>query len=67
VRRINADGTAVILVEQSVNVALTVAERACFMEKGEIRFSGPTSDLLDRPDILRSVFLSGAAAMEGAK
>jgi ABC-type branched-subunit amino acid transport system ATPase component/predicted MFS family arabinose efflux permease len=67
VRRINADGTAVILVEQSVNVALTVAERACFMEKGEIRYSGPTSELLDRPDILRSVFLSGASAMEGAK
>ena len=65
VRRINADGTAVILVEQSVNVALTVAERACFMEKGEIRYSGPTSELLDRPDILRSVFLTGAAAMEG--
>ena len=67
VRRINADGTAIILVEQSVNVALTVAERACFMEKGEIRFAGPTSDLLDRPDILRSVFLSGAASVGGAK
>jgi branched-chain amino acid transport system ATP-binding protein len=67
VRRINADGTAVILVEQSINVALTVAERACFMEKGEIRYTGPTSELLDRPDILRSVFLSGVSAMEGVK
>ena len=64
VRRIHAEGTAVILVEQSVNVALTVADRACFMEKGEIRFSGPTSELLERPDILRSVFLSGAASVE---
>ena len=67
VRRINADGTAVILVEQSVNVALTVADRACFMEKGEIRFSGPTSDLLDRPDILRSVFLTGASSVGSAQ
>ena len=67
VRRINADGTAIILVEQSVNVALTVAERACFMEKGEIRYTGPTSELLDRPDILRSVFLTGASSMEAAK
>ena len=66
VRRINADGTAIILVEQSVNVALTVAERACFMEKGEIRYTGPTSELLDRPDILRSVFLTGASSMEAA-
>ena len=67
VRRIHAAGTAVILVEQSVNVALTVADRACFMEKGEVRFSGATSDLLSRPDILRSVFLSGAASVEGTK
>ncbi len=37
-----ADGTTVILVEQSVNVALTVADTAFFMEKGEIRFRGPT-------------------------
>jgi len=57
-----ADGTTVILVEQSVNVALTVADTAFFMEKGEIRFHGPTKDLLERPDVLRSVFLEGAAA-----
>jgi branched-chain amino acid transport system ATP-binding protein len=44
-----------------VNVALTVAETAYFMEKGEIRFHGPTSELLQRPDVLRSVFLEGAA------
>ncbi len=49
----------VVLVEQSVNVALTVADRAYFMERGEIRFSGPTAELLDRPDLLRSVFLAG--------
>jgi branched-chain amino acid transport system ATP-binding protein len=67
VRRINSEGTAIILVEQSVNVALTVAQRACFMEKGEIRFSGPTADLLERPDILRSVFLSGAASVGSSK
>jgi len=61
VRAIHAQGTTIILVEQSVNVALTLAQRAVFMEKGEIRFEGPTADLLDRDDILRSVFLEGAA------
>ena len=61
VRAIHARGTTIILVEQSVNVALTLAQRAVFMEKGEIRFEGPTADLLDRDDILRSVFLEGAA------
>ena len=35
-------GTAIILVEQSVNLALSVADTAYFMEKGEIRFHGPT-------------------------
>lgn len=60
VRKMADDGVTVILVEQSVNVALTVAERAYFMERGEIRFDGPTAELLDRPDLLRSVFLSAA-------
>ena len=64
VQRVAQEGTAVILVEQSVNVALTVAERAYFMERGAIRFSGPTAELLERKDLLRSVFLSGAAEPE---
>ena len=62
VREVAANGTTVLLVEQSVNVALTLAERAYFMEKGEIRFSGPTAELLERPDLLRSVFLGRAVA-----
>ncbi len=60
VREVAAEGTTVILVEQSVNVALTLADRAYFLEKGQVRFSGPTADLLDRPDLLRSVFLGRA-------
>jgi branched-chain amino acid transport system ATP-binding protein len=32
------------------------------MEKGEVRFEGPTADLLERPDVLRSVFIAGAGA-----
>jgi ABC-type branched-subunit amino acid transport system ATPase component/sugar phosphate permease len=65
VQAIRDRGTTIILVEQSINVALTVAETAYFMEKGEIRFKGPTSELLERPDILRAVFLEGAASLEG--
>ena len=63
VKAIRERGTTIILVEQSVNVALTVADTAFFMEKGEIRFRGPTKELLERPDVLRSVFLEGAGAM----
>jgi ABC-type branched-subunit amino acid transport system ATPase component len=62
VRRINADGTAVVLVEQSVNIALSLVHHAYFMEKGQIRFDGASAELLQRPDLLRSVFLEGATA-----
>ena len=57
VRRINAAGTAVVVVEQSVTTALSLVDHAYFMEKGEIRFDGAARDLLDRPDLLRAVFL----------
>ncbi|MGQ0430857.1 MAG: ATP-binding cassette domain-containing protein [Microthrixaceae bacterium] len=60
VRAIHANGTTVVLVEQSINVAITLAERAVFLEKGEVRFDGPTAELLRRPEILRAVFLEGA-------
>ncbi len=66
VKDIHARGTTIVLVEQSVNVALTVAEHAYFMEKGQIRFDGSTAELLKRSDILRSVFLEGARAVVGA-
>lgn len=67
VREIHAAGTTVVLVEQSVNVAVKLASRAVFMEKGEVKFDGPTSELLDRPDILRAVFLRGSGARAGAR
>jgi branched-chain amino acid transport system ATP-binding protein len=60
VRQIQAGGTSIILVEQSINIALTVADRAYFLEKGEVRFEGSTAELLTRDDIVRSVFLEGA-------
>jgi ABC-type branched-subunit amino acid transport system ATPase component/MFS family permease len=61
VRRINATGTAVVVVEQSVNIALTLVDHAYFMERGQMRFDGVASELVDRPDLLRSVFLDGAS------
>ena len=64
VREIHAEGTTIILVEQSINVALTISTRAFFMEKGEVRFDGKTEELLERGDILRSVFLEGAGATD---
>jgi branched-chain amino acid transport system ATP-binding protein len=62
VRELSAAGTTIILVEQSVPLALEVAERAYFLEKGQVRFVGPTRELLDRPDLVRAVLLDHATA-----
>jgi branched-chain amino acid transport system ATP-binding protein len=60
-RTLHEGGTTIVLVEQSVNVALEIAQRAVFMEKGEVRFTGPVADLLGRDDLLRSVFIEGSS------
>ena len=39
-----------------MNVSTTIAERALFMEKGEVRFTGSTADL-QGTDLVRSVFV----------
>ena len=57
IERLQKRGQTIILVEQSLNVALSVADRAIFLEKGQIRFEGPTQELLDRDDLARAVFL----------
>jgi ABC-type branched-subunit amino acid transport system ATPase component len=62
VREINKAGAAVVLVEQSANIALSVARHAYFMERGEIRFDGPSDELIGRTDLLRAVFLEGAGS-----
>jgi ABC-type branched-subunit amino acid transport system ATPase component len=67
VDHLRAEGTTLVVVEQSVNLALEVADRAVFLERGQVRFAGPARDLLDRPDLLRSVFLGTASrAANGA-
>ncbi len=60
VRGVHASGTTVVLVEQSLEVAASLTTRAVFMEKGAVRFDGPTSELLERDDLARAVFLGAA-------
>jgi len=56
VQELKSRGVTMIIVEQSVNVGLLIADRAVFMEKGEVRFEGAAEDLLHRDDLLRAVF-----------
>ena len=57
VREVSASGTTVVVVEQSLNIAASLCDRAVFLEKGTIRFEGHPQELLSRGDIARSVFL----------
>ena len=52
-----SSGVAVVLVEQSVNIAAAVASDAVFVERGRVCFRGSTQELSDRSDLVRSVFL----------
>jgi ABC-type branched-subunit amino acid transport system ATPase component len=57
VEKLKQEGVTMVIVEQSINVALSIADRAVFMEKGQVRFEGAASDLIERDDLVRAVFL----------
>jgi ABC-type branched-subunit amino acid transport system ATPase component len=65
VARLNAEGVTLVVVEQSLNIAARLCERAVFLEKGQVRFEGRTADLLERNDIARAVFLGSAPEPNG--
>jgi branched-chain amino acid transport system ATP-binding protein len=54
IRRINALGTSVLLVEQNVAIAMEIARRAYVMEEGRIVADGLARDLLNRPEIQKA-------------
>jgi len=56
VDRLRQAGQTMIIVEQSLHVALAISDRAVFLEKGRTRFEGPTSELVERDDLARAVF-----------
>jgi ABC-type branched-subunit amino acid transport system ATPase component len=59
IRDLREQGLTMVIVEHTVDVALEIADRAVFMEKGRVQFSGTTTELADRPDLLRVAFLGG--------
>ena len=63
-------GTAILLVEQSMNVAVAVADRVYVMETGAVRFSGTADELAAHPELLWSVYVqkaSDALGVAGAR
>jgi ABC-type branched-subunit amino acid transport system ATPase component len=54
-------GTAILLVEQSMNVAVAVADRVYVMDTGVVRFTGPAAELAAHPELLWSVYVQKAS------
>jgi branched-chain amino acid transport system ATP-binding protein len=54
VKLINKDGTAVLLVEQDVVLALEIADRAYVLENGRIAMTGPAADLRRDPAVRKA-------------
>jgi len=54
--RIRADGTSILLVEQDVEHALAVADRAYVMEAGRVVLAGTAGQIYDDPGV-RSAYL----------
>jgi branched-chain amino acid transport system ATP-binding protein len=57
VRRMKAEGIAVLLSEQNLVFATAVADRAYIIEKGAIRHEGPMADVAADP-VLRETYLA---------
>ena len=60
-------GTAILLVEQSMNVAVAVADRVYVMESGAVRFSGTSEELAAHPELLWSIYLKKASESFGTQ
>ena len=54
IRRVNREGTAVLLVEQNVATALRVAHRAYVLEEGRMVAEGTPDELMQRDEIRRA-------------
>jgi branched-chain amino acid transport system ATP-binding protein len=58
IKRINADGVSIILVEQNARMALRLVEYAYVLESGQIALEGPAGELLHN-DYVRRAYLGG--------
>ncbi len=54
IRRVNEEGTSVLLVEQNVATALRVAHRAYVLEEGRMAAEGTPDELMQRDEIRRA-------------
>lgn len=58
IKKLNKEGTTILLVEQNANMALKTADYAYVLETGRVVLEGPAQDLL-RNDSVRQSYLGG--------
>ena len=59
IRTINAQGTTIFVIEQNVNMALSVAHRGYVLQMGEVVLSGAAAELLENP-LIQKAYLGSA-------
>jgi branched-chain amino acid transport system ATP-binding protein len=62
---VNAEGTAVLIVEQFVHMALANTDRAYVLSKGEVALEGRSSKLLADPNLIATYLGEGASDASG--
>jgi branched-chain amino acid transport system ATP-binding protein len=58
IRRINEDGTTILLIEQNARKALQIAAHGYVLQKGEIVVKGSQSELYEN-DVIKKAYLKG--------
>jgi ABC-type branched-subunit amino acid transport system ATPase component len=58
---LRAKGQTMLIVEQSMNIALALCDRVHYMEKGRVTFSGGPDDLLAQGDLVDTIFFGAGA------
>ena len=58
IRKINEEGTTILLIEQNAKKALSIATKGYVLQKGEIVVKGNRSDLF-QSDVIRNAYLRG--------
>ncbi len=66
-RALRDEGVAIVVVEQSIDRAIALADHAVFLDGGTVRYTGTPRGLLDRPDLVRATFLGAAAAVTSTR
>jgi branched-chain amino acid transport system ATP-binding protein len=59
IRAINGQGTTIFVIEQNVNMALSVAHRGYVLQMGEVVLSGAAAELLENP-LIQKAYLGSA-------